>query len=289
MRGTRLAYAQGCPGHGAASLPRGGRRAATESRHGGEPVGSGTGVLGSWRAPPSCSRPGCCVAASSGPLDRLDLVGFRLSVAFCQRSSLAVSGEEPVVGWTEAGLSSDGRLAWKRRPLCALPGSRTAVRGQRPPTPRGHRAAGAQAGGAATGPCSADGPELLLPSAVRRAGLGAGSLLGGRWGAPAGSAVGTPCHLLKGPKSPGDRRNSPSSRVLWGFCRLQAASAGGGFAGPWPRAWDRSQPVGPAPALQACGLESPWLHPGSSGKSLGVGHVGDGHCSGSLGAAFDVG
>lgn len=75
---------------------------------------------------------------------------------------------------------------------------------------------------------------------------------------------------MRGPKTPRDRRNNPSSRVLWGFCRLQAAGAGGGFAGPWPRAWDCSQPVGPAPALQACGLESPWLHPGNSGKSLGL-------------------
>lgn len=95
-----------------------------------------------------------------------------------------------MAGWTEAGLSSDGRLGLEAE--ASLPfrgvGLQSVDRGLR--RPGATVGQGRRQGVLPPRPCSADGPELSLPSAVRRAGLKAGSLLGG-WGAPAGSAAGT--------------------------------------------------------------------------------------------------
>lgn len=62
-------------------------------------------------------------------------------------------------------------------------------------------------------------------------------------------------------RPPGDRWSTPHFPV---WKAVSAASrptvwVGGGFVGLRLRARDQSQPVGLATALQACGLESPWL------------------------------
>ena len=79
---------------------------------------------------------------------------------------------------------------------------------------------------------------------------------------------------MRGPKVPGDRWSNPSSRVLGGFFCIRLAVRGQ-LRGPLAKSLGPQPAVGP-PALQARGLESPWLGLGAQESPQGGGHVGGG-------------